>query len=139
MSDTQSSGSIATLTEDECWQLVQATTIGRLGFVRDGEILIIPVNYFVDQAIHFRTLPGGILAGLADGPRITFQVDHHDTSGSGWSVLIHGTLARVSAAELETLRGASRVLPWAGGERDLSLRLISDRISGRRVRRRRNA
>lgn len=138
MSDTQSSGSIATLTADECWQLVQATTIGRLGFVRDGEILIIPVNYFVDQTIHFRTLPDGILAGLADGPRITFQIDHHDASGTGWSVLVHGTLARVDPAELQTLSGANRVLPWAGGERDLGLRLISDRISGRRVRRRRN-
>lgn len=137
MSDASSGGSISVLSDEECWQLLQATTVGRVGFVRGDDVLIIPVNYFVDQSVYFRTLPGGVLAPLVDGPRVTFQVDHH-ASGSGWSVLMHGNLERVGDDEAATLQGLNRVLPWAGGERDLLLRLRPDHVSGRRVRRNRN-
>lgn len=114
MSHESSSGRIVILTDEECWQLLSATTVGRVGFVRDDDVLIIPVNYFVDGSVHFRTLPGGILAPLADGHRVTFQADHH-ASGSGWSVFMHGDLVRISDEESATLRGRNRDLPWAGG------------------------
>lgn len=136
--DAEQTGEIVTLTTDECWDLVSATTVGRLGF-RDAEddVQIIPVNYQLDGEVIIRTSRTGILAGLPGGPRVAFQIDHHG-GGAGWSVLMHGRLIILGEDEAEALHHPARVLPWAGGERDLLVRFSADDISGRRVRRIRN-
>ncbi|MBO0812130.1 MAG: pyridoxamine 5'-phosphate oxidase family protein [Microlunatus sp.] len=130
-------GSIRTLTEEECWELVDAASVGRLGFVADGDVKIIPVNYLVDVDVIIRTLPEGIVARLS-GTRVTFEVDYHSPEGVGWSVLMHGPLQPLPADEADLVNRWNRVLPWAGGDRSLFLSFIADTIDGRRVSRHRN-
>jgi nitroimidazol reductase NimA-like FMN-containing flavoprotein (pyridoxamine 5'-phosphate oxidase superfamily) len=136
--DGRPTGEIINLSESECWELVGATTVGRLGFADGEEVQIIPVNYQLDDQLTIRTSSKGILSRLPGGPRIAFQVDYHGSSGAGWSVLMHGELNVITDDEAQNLHHRSRVLPWAGGERDLLLRFDADDIAGRRVRRIRN-
>jgi nitroimidazol reductase NimA-like FMN-containing flavoprotein (pyridoxamine 5'-phosphate oxidase superfamily) len=131
-------GEITTLSSTECWELVNAATVGRLGFRHGEDVQIIPVNYQVESGVIIRTSSTGILADLPGGPRVAFQVDYHSSAGAGWSILMHGTLSVLTDEEAQTLQSRTRVLPWAGGERDLLLRFEADDISGRRVRRTRN-
>ena len=130
-------GSIRRLTEEECWELVDVATVGRLGFVADGDVKIIPLNYMVDVDVIIRTLPDGIIAKLA-GTRVTFEVDYHSDQGAGWSVLMHGDLKVLPADEADLVRRWNRVLPWAGGNRSLFLSFHADQVDGRRVTRQRN-
>ncbi|GAB3926752.1 hypothetical protein GCM10011575_08330 [Microlunatus endophyticus] len=130
-------GNISTLTEEECWELVDAATVGRFGLVVDGTVLIIPVNYLVDVDLIIRTLPDGIIARHV-GTRVTFEVDYHSHEGVGWSVLMHGDLKVLPDDEAELVGRWNRVLPWAGGARSLFMSFHPDAISGRRVVRHRN-
>lgn len=128
------------LNDDECFALMATTTIGRLGFVEGGRVLVIPVNYLLDgRDVIVRTTPDGLLSGLPESTEtVAFEIDHHDDlGGHGWSVLLNGPVSVVTAEELDAMPGTSRVQPWAGGDRPLTLRLRPDAVSGRRVSRER--
>lgn len=129
---------IAELTEQECLELLATTTVGRIGFVADDRVLILPVNYVLDgRDVLIRTAPEGILSALPDSPVATaFQVDHHDDlAGSGWSVLLSTRASEIDAGDVATAPGAAHKHPWAGGDRSRALRLTPETISGRHVRR----
>lgn len=131
---------VTKLDERECLELLETTTVGRVGFVDDDRVLIIPVNYLLHgRDIVIRTSPTGPLSTLpSHRERIAFEVDHHDDmAGIGWSVLLGGRVTEMTADAVEQVPGASRKHPWAGGDRSLALRLTTETISGRRVRRER--
>ncbi|MGB4137203.1 MAG: pyridoxamine 5'-phosphate oxidase family protein [Microbacterium sp.] len=125
---------ISILDEQRCYELLTATTVGRIGFVHDDVVQILPVNFVVaGHDLLVRTSPDGILGSLAkDGPTVAFEVDHHESlARSAWSVLMHGSLTHASAEEAAAL--TARVLPWAGGQRDLPLRFRIASMTGRAV------
>lgn len=127
---------IRELDEQQSYELLTTTTIGRIGFVHGGRVQIHPVNFAVSgHDLLLRASPGGLLAELTREPaEVSFEVDYHDPLGStGWSVLAYGTLSRT--AEHEAASIAARVHPWAGEDRDLPLTLGVESISGRSVRR----
>ncbi|SRR5690606_25313672 len=130
---------ISDLKQQECYELLTSTTVGRVGFVLDDRVQIFPVNYVVSgHDLLVRTSSDGILRDLADeGARVAFEIDYHDDLvGTGWSVLMHGALALVPEDEVPAVVG--RVSPWAGNERAVPLRFRIETIFGRRVRRDRN-
>ncbi|SJN27587.1 DNA-binding protein [Microbacterium esteraromaticum] len=131
---------ISALDEQESFALLSAASIGRVGLVRDGRVEIIPVNYLMDgHDVIVHTRDDGILSHLPEQSDVAFEVDHHDDlGGTAWSVLLSGRVIVVPENEQKQLSGVDRVRPWAGGERSLCLRLVVERISGRRVSRRRN-
>lgn len=129
------------LSEPECWELIGPDGIGRIGFSSPYGPLILPVNFKVlNQTIVFRTDEHGPLGedlrtGIADAEyKVAFEIDAYDMAArAGWSVLIQGNAHHVdSAAELETVRQTG-VTPWAPGQRELYLRIIPIRVTGRRV------
>ncbi|WP_417508084.1 pyridoxamine 5'-phosphate oxidase family protein [Microbacterium sp.] len=127
---------ISDLPEQECFELLTSTTVGRLGFTENDRIQIFPVNYSVSgRDLLIRTSSGGSLSRLGDdGAQVAFEIDYHDDlAGSGWSVLMHGELS--TASPEGDLDGFDRVSPWAGDDRAKPLRFRIDSISGRRVRR----
>lgn len=128
---------IGIIDEEECFALLQTTTVGRVGFVNRGRIEIIPVNYRLHgRELLLRTRADGALAGLPDQPDVAFEVDHHDDlAGTAWNVLLSGHVEVMPTEQVDAVPPAERVLPWAGGERTLWLRYTADRVSGRRVRR----
>lgn len=127
---------IRVLDEQQSYELLATTTIGRIGFVADGRVQIYPVNYAVSaRELLLRTSPDSLLGHLAEGPtEVSFEVDYHDPLGNtAWSVLLHGSISR--APEERAADILARVSPWAGGDRDLPLTFGIETIEGRSVRR----
>ncbi|MDR2323447.1 MAG: pyridoxamine 5'-phosphate oxidase family protein [Microbacterium sp.] len=125
---------IIELSEQECYDLLTATTVGRIGFVHDARVLILPVNFVVSgRDLLLRTTAEGLLGALSEVPvEVAFEVDGHvPLSRTAWSVLMHGPLSRVPEEEAGAV--LPRVSPWAGGERDLPLRFRIESMTGRTV------
>jgi hypothetical protein len=81
-----------------------------------------------------RTSPTGLLARLADGERIAFEVDLVDESRwHGWSVVVHGIGEVVVDHAEKPASHAVSPRPWADGDRSCELRLPLERLTGRRV------
>ncbi|WP_248963234.1 pyridoxamine 5'-phosphate oxidase family protein [Sphaerisporangium perillae] len=129
------------LEREECLRLISPGGVGRVAFndPSSGPV-VVPVNYvFHEGAVVFRTQAGGLIdqdlrSGVAGVEiKIGFEVDHIDEAmRGGWSVLVQGPGHHVSAEELpEAAR--SGVEPWAGGERDLYIRIVPHEVTGRRI------
>ena len=124
-----------TLSPAECFDLLEPGGVGRVGFVSAGAIMLLPVNFAVTRrTIVFRTAPDTLLALYADA-KVSFEVDRLDEAlREGWSVLVHGHAHKVTD-ERETLHLEREIQlePWAGGARDVYVRITPNQISGRRI------
>ena len=124
---------LRTLSPAECFALLELGGIGRVGFAAADGIMMLPVNFAVTgKAIIFRTAPDTLLAVYANG-QISFEVDHLDEAlRAGWSVLVHGRAHKVTdERDVKRLEDRTRLQPWAGGARDVYVRIAPTRISGR--------
>lgn len=136
MKTTDARTGLEWIDRDECLHLLAGDVIGRLAVVHGHTPAIFPVNYIMDGSdIVFRTDPGTKLdaAGRATA---CFEVDAIDRAGrSGWSVVATGRLEEVTQYDTRTWRRVQTlaVEPWAGGAKTHCLRLVPERITGRRV------
>lgn len=124
---------IARLDPAQCMRLITPGGVGRVGYTGAQGPEIVPVNFAViNEAVVFRTLSGGVVERLA-GDRVAFEVDRIDeATRSGWNVLVQGVLSRITDRTLVSrTRNATRA--WAGGDRDACMRIVPDRLSGRRM------
>jgi hypothetical protein len=97
--------------------------------------MMLPVNYAVaGKAVIFRTAPDTLLAACAEG-RVSFEVDSLDeVRREGWSVLVHGHAHTVTDERVvKQFENGMHLEPWAGGARDVYVRIAPTRISGRRI------
>lgn len=123
------------LSEQECLARLSSHGVGRLALSAPGGPVVVPVNYtVVDGAVVFRTAPGTAPAE-AVGAEVAFEADHIDEALSqGWSVLVRGPARSVTdpraVRRLERRAGSA---PWAGGSRDLWVRIDPAGITGRRI------
>jgi len=127
---------LQTLTPAECYDLLSPGGVGRVAFTAADGPVVLPVNYaMAGQTVIFRTAPDTLLAGYLDGPA-GFEVDRLDEAlCHGWSVLVTGRAVRVtSEAEVRHLEQHVGVRPWAGGARDVYVRITPRKITGRRIR-----
>jgi nitroimidazol reductase NimA-like FMN-containing flavoprotein (pyridoxamine 5'-phosphate oxidase superfamily) len=133
---------IEDLAEDECLRLISPGGIGRIAFHSRFGLAVLPVNYRLHEgAILFRTaehssIDEDLQTGIAQAEyEVAFQIDEFDSAGRhGWSVLIHGPAHRVeSQAEREAAERAG-VESWAPGIRELFVRIVPARVTGRRIR-----
>ncbi len=123
------------LTAAECYDLLSPGGVGRVAFTTTDGPIVLPVNYaMAGQTVIFRTAPDTLLAGYLNGPA-GFEVDRLDEALSqGWSVLMTGRAVRVtSEAEVRQLEQHTDIRPWAGGARDVYVRIIPRKITGRRI------
>ena len=131
---------IEELDENECLKLVSPGGIGRIAYVGRFGPAVLPVNYKVqDGAIVFRTAENGPLdedlrTGIANADyKVAFEIDDIDTAARrGWSVLVQGPAHHVTGADEDAVRAAG-VEPWAPGPRELFVRIVPSRVTGRRV------
>ena len=124
---------LRTLSPAECFDLLERGGIGRVGFASADGIMMLPVNFAVTaKAIVFRTAPDTLLALYADS-RVSFQADSIDEAlHAGWSVLVQGRAHTVTdEREVRHLQDRTRLQPWAAGARDVYVRIVPARISGR--------
>lgn len=121
---------------DDCLRLLAEDNVGRLAVIAGGSPHIFPVNYALDgESIVFRTDEGTKLHAQGRG-RACFEIDEIDRERhSGWSVVASGRLEEVTHHDARTLHRVNQlpVEPWAGGDKAHVMRLIPDRITGRRV------
>jgi nitroimidazol reductase NimA-like FMN-containing flavoprotein (pyridoxamine 5'-phosphate oxidase superfamily) len=125
---------LTVLDEAECWRLLGSVAVGRVAMEAAEGLVVVPVNYAVqDGDVVFRTTEGGLLGSAADwGRPVAFQVDSLDEGiRQGWSVLVRGELRR--ASEQDTPRLVELVAPWARGERNVVGRVKPSAVSGRRI------
>ncbi|KNB50798.1 helix-turn-helix domain-containing protein [Streptomyces caatingaensis] len=124
------------LSEQECWERLGTHGIGRLGLSGGAGPVVLPVNFLVDaRTVVYRTEADGP-AAVAAGERLAFEADHLDEHlSNGWSVLVQGTADRVTDPHVvRTLAERPGARPWAGGERDLWIRVVPAEVSGRVLR-----
>jgi transcriptional regulator with XRE-family HTH domain len=123
------------LTPAECRQLIARGGIGRIAFSTAAGPVVFPVNFaVVADTIVIRTGEGTMLEGHADGP-VALEVDYLDEAlCQGWSVLVRGEAHRVThPTELWRVRENAALWPWAGGTREVYLRIVPVKVTGRRI------
>jgi transcriptional regulator with XRE-family HTH domain len=126
---------ITKLMPAECRRLIAAGGVGRIAFSTASGPVVLPVNFAVAEGtVVIRTGEGTMIDGHAD-EQVAFEVDHIDEAlRQGWSVLVRGRAHRVAhPGELQHIRRDATIWPWPGGDRDVYVRIIPDRISGRRI------
>lgn len=128
---------IETLEPLDCYGFLRQCYVGRLGYVREGRAVIVPVNYRLDadHRIVIRSSAGEKLEAARGGEILSLQVDGADELyHTGWSVLASGPSEEVT--DPEELRGLSDLLlrPWAAEAAEgCWIRIRPDTITGRRL------
>jgi uncharacterized protein len=120
----------------ECLRLLASVPVGRVGFLADGELVILPVNHVVDgQDVVFRTGYGSKLSAAGGEGLAAFEADHYDEqTRSGWSILVTGR-AEVVLDEAEVQRlGHLGLHPWVTAvQRPFWIRIRPTSVSGRQT------
>jgi nitroimidazol reductase NimA-like FMN-containing flavoprotein (pyridoxamine 5'-phosphate oxidase superfamily) len=139
---TYASPVLEELGEAECLRLIAPGGIGRIAYSGRYGPTVLPVNYqLFEKTIVFRTAQDSatdedLRTGIVHAEfKVAFEIDDFDTAArEGWSVLIQGSAHHVdSESERASVAGAG-VDAWPGGERELFLRIVPSRVTGRRVR-----
>jgi nitroimidazol reductase NimA-like FMN-containing flavoprotein (pyridoxamine 5'-phosphate oxidase superfamily) len=125
---------------DECLRLLASVPVGRVGFVADGEVVVLPVNHFVDgQDIIFRTGHGSKVSAAEGQNRAAFEADYYNAqTQAGWSVLVNGRAEMVEGeADIQRLGLSSSrlgVYPWVTAARHpFWMRIRPTSVSGRQT------
>lgn len=127
---------LAELPVTACWDRLVPGGVGRVALSTADGPVVLPVNYRVlDGTLLLRTAARSTLAA-APGTRIAFEVDRVDEAlRSGWSVLVTGWAAAFDEPEaIERLGRRGDPDPWAGGQRDVWIRLHPTAVTGRIIR-----
>ena len=120
---------------DECWELLAAAGVGRIGVLVGGAPEVYPLNFVVDgRSVVFRTDSGSKLLGLRRSPKVCLEIDGFDVDErTGWSVLLKGSAGEVTdAAELRELAGLPLHL-WSAGAKAHWMRITPTEVTGRRL------
>ena len=122
--------SVEYLTEAQCWELLAAEPVGRLGVIFDSGPEVYPVNHVLEgRSIVFRTDPGSKLAGLTRTPAVCYELDSLDPAGhTGWSVLVKGR-----AVEFEPDDEGHTPDFWVVGDKEHWVRITPTEVTGRRI------
>jgi nitroimidazol reductase NimA-like FMN-containing flavoprotein (pyridoxamine 5'-phosphate oxidase superfamily) len=125
------------LSVEECLHLLDTHQFGRIAVVIDGQPIIFPINYALEEdSVVFRTAVGTKLSGAALG-HVAFEIDDvDDTAQTGWSVIVQGVgndITQTLDEYSERLR-ALAVQPWVPGEHAHWVGILAQSITGRRLR-----
>jgi nitroimidazol reductase NimA-like FMN-containing flavoprotein (pyridoxamine 5'-phosphate oxidase superfamily) len=121
---------------ETCLRLLDAVSVGRVGFVADGTVTVLPVNFVMDgQSVVFRTAPGSKLASAEDGDSVAFEADNFDDiTQSGWSVMVSGRAEVVEDDDDIDRLSRLGLQPWATGQdRPFWIRVRPASVTGRRT------
>lgn len=126
---------LVALAPNECELLLRGGGIGRLAVSTPEGPSIVPVSYsIVDGTMVFAIPSSGLLAKVADGASLAFEVDSVDSRQQiGWSVVVRGRGAIVTEAEVLQRITSPPWPPRAAGDKDTYIRLPLGEISGRRL------
>jgi len=119
------------LSEDECWQRIEAAPYGRVAATAAGEIDIFPVNHGVESGtIVFRTAAGTKLLELTIHQGVAFEVDGF-TDTDAFSVLVKGRAEEFDRQSEVYAAERLGITPWAPEEKDRWVRITPTEVHGR--------
>lgn len=120
------------LGEDECWDALRSSSLGRLAVSVGGELDIFPVNFVAeDRRLLFRTAEGTKLLELTVNSRVAFETDGVGPE-EAWSVVVKGTArildkqSEIDAADQLPLRPLIPTLKY------IFVEITPQSVSGRR-------
>jgi nitroimidazol reductase NimA-like FMN-containing flavoprotein (pyridoxamine 5'-phosphate oxidase superfamily) len=98
--DTDEVNPVELISEDDCWELLLSSSLGRLALSVGGEPEIYPVNFVAsDRRLVLRTAEGTKILALTVNPRVAFETDGVGRD-EAWSVVVKGT-ARILEKQSE--------------------------------------
>lgn len=135
MTTTDRTG-IEILPLDDCKRMLEASRVGRVAFLHQGTVAILPVNFRWHRgAVVFRSAEGAKLEAALGEQLVGFEIDAWDDElHTGWSVLVEGRAEEVyddlEITELESLG----LRPWAEHpRRNRWVRIVAEEVTGRRI------
>lgn len=123
------------LSPEECHDLLDRGTVGRIAVSVGALPAIFPVNYrILHDRIVFLTGEGTKLRAAVGRAVVVFQIDQIDaTTGSGWSVMAVGFAEEITDPEEVRAARQLKLRPFAGGERCHFVQIQPEFVSGRRI------
>lgn len=121
------------LSEQECWERLQAHEFGRLAYHLADEVHIVPINYAVDgERIFFRTAEGSKLLGVVMNTDVAFEIDQVDDDANvAWSVIARGSAEVLDGQAARDARALGRPRPWVDSAKFNIVAITVDEITGR--------
>lgn len=122
------------LTDAECWELLDVTSVGRLAIDIAGKPDIFPINFVVDgNCLLFRTAAGTKLAASALLHHVAFEIDGYEpTTRTAWSVVVKGKAHQVERMEEVFAADDLPLFPWARHPKPNYVRIDPTEVTGRR-------
>jgi len=122
------------LSETECWELLDHTTVGRLAVDIAGQPDIFPINFVVDdRGIVFRSAAGTKLAGAVLNGVVAFEIDGYQPGDrTAWSVVVKGNARPIE--RMQELFDAEDLplFPWLAWDKPNFVRIEPAVVTGRR-------
>jgi uncharacterized protein len=119
----------------DCYGLLAAAPVGRIGFTAGGEAAILPVTFLLDgQDVVFSTAAGTTLSSAEVGQYVVFEADHYDpATRSGWSVTVNGLAELVDSGDETARLDGLGLQPWGTAADRVWVRVRPVSVSGRRI------
>lgn len=132
--DTDPRNGMELLTDEQNWELLSNSVVGRLAVAPGGRPDIFPVNYVVRAGtVVFRTGEGSKLSSLAVNQSVAFEIDGYDPdSNLAWSVVLTGTARLVSSDDETVLMEELPLFPWNTAPKYHFVEITPAHLSGRR-------
>ena len=123
-------GHMEELTTEACWDLLAQHKFGRLAYVLDGEVNIVPINHaVVDGQIAFETGQGSKLLGIDEQVTVAYEIDDI-TASQGTSVVVRGFVVALDGEEAQVAQQG--VQPWIGTPKVDVMAIVASSVTGRR-------
>lgn len=122
---------------EDCENLLEASTLGRLGVVVDGRPEIFPVNHVFDRrtgSVVFPTNAGTKAHGALAWPWVAYEVDGVEPGDDGgWSVLVVGRAEEITDPDDIARLASLRHVLWRSTGALQWIRIVATRTTGRRI------
>jgi len=123
------------LARTDCLALLACRVLGRVSVSIGALPVILPVTYrLFGDAVVLRTTPGTRFDAALRNAVVAFEVDDlHETSGTGWSVLVTGLAEEIMGRDEVGWAHTLGLRSWAAHGETRFVRIACDQISGRRI------
>ena len=126
---------IETLSEQECWELLDSVRFGRVALAPLGEPDIFPVNFLAaDGTILLRTGPGTKLTEMLVNSAVAVEADGVGEA-SAWSVVAKGTAKIVTKFDEIYADDERHLETWLPTDKPVYVEIAVTALDGRRFHR----
>lgn len=122
------------LDDDQCFELLRATSVGRLAVDIAGRPDIFPVNYVVtDDGVVFRSDAGTKLAAAVLMHHVAFEIDGYEPADRvAWSVVVKGWARRIERMQEVYDAQDLPLFPWVTSLKPNFVCIEPHDVTGRR-------